>query len=168
MNVHRWLRRHSLRLLAIRDTPEAIAGGIAIGIYFGFAPLFGFKTLLAIFCAWLTGSNILAAVIAGTLHDLILPLMPMIYRWEYDLGFWLLSNPHQWPPSLTELHLNRLSWRVWSSFLAAGKPLLLGGCLSPLPIALASFFLARRVVVRHQRRREARALLTDAEPINPS
>ena len=30
MNVKRWLREHSLKLLAIRDTPEAIAGGVAI------------------------------------------------------------------------------------------------------------------------------------------
>ena len=28
MNLHRWLREHSLKLLAIRDTPEAIAGGV--------------------------------------------------------------------------------------------------------------------------------------------
>src|ERR1044071_948539 len=76
MNPHRWLREHSLKLLAIRDTPVAIAGGVAIGIFFGFTPLFGLKTLLAIFFAWLTGSNILAAVLASALHDIVLPLMP--------------------------------------------------------------------------------------------
>ena len=62
MNPRRWFRKHSLKLLAIRDTPQAIAGGVAIGMFFGFTPLFGLKTILAIFCAWLTGSNILAAV----------------------------------------------------------------------------------------------------------
>jgi len=49
LNLRRWLHEHSLKLLAIRDTPEAIAGGVAIGIFFGFTPLFGLKTLLAIF-----------------------------------------------------------------------------------------------------------------------
>ena len=82
MNVKRWLRGHSLKLLAIRDTPEAIAGGIAIGIFFGFTPLFGLKTVLAIFFAWLTRSNIIAAVLAGTLHDLVLPIMPVILTWN--------------------------------------------------------------------------------------
>lgn len=82
MNLRRWLHEHSLKLLAIRDTPEAIAGGVAIGIFFGFTPLFGLKTLSAIFFAWLTGSNILAAVISGALHDVILPFMPIIYRWD--------------------------------------------------------------------------------------
>src|SRR6266403_1747139 len=99
MNVRRWLHEHSLKLLAIRDTPEAIAGGVAIGIFFGFTPLFGLKTILAILFAWLTRSNIIAAVLAGTLHDIILPLMPLIYRWEYQIGFWLLSHPHHWPAS---------------------------------------------------------------------
>src|SRR2546423_7488613 len=82
MNPRRWLHEHSLKLLAIRDTPEAIAGGVAIGIFFGFTPLFGLKTLSAIFFAWLTRSNILAAVLAATLHDIILPFIPMIYRLE--------------------------------------------------------------------------------------
>src|SRR2546425_12270653 len=84
MNPRRWLHEHSLKLLAIRDTPEAIAGGVAIGIFFGFSALFGLKTLLTILFAWLTRSNILAAVLASASHDILLPLMPVIYRFEYD------------------------------------------------------------------------------------
>src|SRR5258708_15948674 len=100
LNLRRWLHEHSLKLLAIRDTPEAIAGGVAIGIFFGFTPLFGLKTLLAIFCAWLTRSNIIAAVLAGAFHAVILPLIPFIYRWEYYFCFCLLCSPPQWPPPL--------------------------------------------------------------------
>ena len=77
MNLRRWLHEHSLKLLAIRDTPQAIAGGVAIGIFFGFMPLFGLKTLSAILFAWLTGSNILAAVLAVTAHDVVFPFMPV-------------------------------------------------------------------------------------------
>src|SRR3569833_3933845 len=98
MNLKRWFREHSLKMLAIRDTPEAIAGGIAIGIFFGFTPLFGLKTVLAIFFAWITRSNIIAAVMAGTLHDLILPIMPVVFVWEYDIGYWILN--HEWPPGV--------------------------------------------------------------------
>src|SRR5439155_12781376 len=97
MNVKRWLHEHSLKLLALRDTPEAIAGGVAIGIFFGFIPLLGLKNLLAIFFAWLTRSNIIAAILAGALHDVIIPLMPAIYLWEYDVGYWVISHPHHWP-----------------------------------------------------------------------
>ena len=103
MNPRRWLHEHSLKLLAIRDTPEAIAGGVAIGIFIGFTPLFGLKTVLTILFAWLTRSNILAAVIASAAHDILLPLMPVIFRWEYDVGFWLLSQPHHLPPRLSRI-----------------------------------------------------------------
>ena len=96
MNLKRWLREHSLRLLAIRDTPEAIAGGVAIGIFFGFTPFFGLKEVLTIFFAWLTRTNIIAAVLAVTAHNLVLPLMPLIYFGESKIGYWLLSQPHHW------------------------------------------------------------------------
>ena len=78
MDLRKWLHRHSLRLLAIRDTPNAIAGGVAIGIFLGFTPLFGVKTLLALLIAWLFRCNLLAEVIAVTLNDVVLPFMPII------------------------------------------------------------------------------------------
>ena len=162
MNVRRWLREHSLKLLAIRDTPNAIAGGISIGIFFGFMPLFGLKTLLAIFFAWLTRSNILAAVLAGAAHDIILPLMPAIYLWEYDLGFLILSHPHHWP-ALKKLHLGSNLWDYWKFFSTLGKPLLLGGLISSLPFALLSFFITRPIVERHHRKRDA-ALAFEGDP----
>jgi uncharacterized protein (DUF2062 family) len=112
--------RYTLSDLGHRDTPEAIAGGVAIGIFFGFTPLFGLKTLSAIFFAWLTGSNILAAVISGALHDVILPFMPIIYRWE--LGYWLLGHPHRWPPSLGRMHWEGAAWRDWTTFFTVRKP----------------------------------------------
>lgn len=151
MNPRRWLREHSLKLLAIRDTPNAIAGGVAIGIFIGFTPLFGLKTLLAIFFAWLTRSNILAAVVATTLHDLLLPVMPVVFVWEYKVGYWLLH--HEWPQRMTRLHLHWNEWLNWTTFLTVGKPLLLGSILCSVPPALASFWVMRVVMIRHQRKK---------------
>lgn len=168
MNLRRWLHEHSLKLLAIRDTPQAIAGGVAIGIFFGFTPLFGLKTLSAIFFAWLTGSNILAAVISGTLHDVILPFMPVIYRWEYSVGYWLLSSPHHWPPPLRRLHLEGGAWRHWTTFFSVGKPLLVGGCVFAAPASVASFFITHAIVARHQRKKHAHSAPPAPEEANPS
>ena len=169
MNLRRWLHRHSLKLLAIRDTPEAIAGGVAIGIFFGFTPLFGLKTLSAIFFAWLTRSNILAAVIAGTLHDVILPFMPVVYRWEYDVGYWLLSHPHHWPPHMTRPHWESFSWRGWTTFFSGvGQRLLLGGSLCAAPIAALSYVLTRRIVTRHQLKKHAHEQPAAPHEVNPS
>src|SRR5208337_1686501 len=163
MDPRRWFHEHSLKLLAIRDTPEAIAGGVAIGIFFGFTPLFGLKTLSAIFFAWLTGSNILAAVLAGTLHDLILPFMPVVYIWEYDLGYWLLGHPHQWPPSLVKLSLTPQTWRSWTTFVTIGKPMLLGSAVCGAPLSIAAFFATRKLVARHQRKKHAHASVVQEE-----
>src|SRR6516164_8065031 len=127
MNLRGWLQEHSLKLLAIRDTPQAIAGGVAIGLFFGFTPLLGLKTLSAIFIAWLTRSNIIAAVLAATAHDILLPFMPVIYRVEYDVGYFLMN--HSMPPPVTRLRLRGHSWREWTSFLTVGKPLLFGSAV---------------------------------------
>ncbi len=169
MNPRRWLHEHSLKLLAIRDTPNAIAGGVAIGIYFSFAPLFGIKTLSAIVLAWLTGCNIIAAILAVTLHDVILPLMPVIYRWEYDIGYWLLSQPHHWPPPLHKVHLEGFSWhRLVAAFGGVGKPLIVGGCLLSAPVAALSFVLTKGFVVRHHRKKHAREVQAAEPEENPS
>jgi uncharacterized protein len=168
INVRRWLHEHSLKLLAIRDTPEAIAGGVAIGIFFGFMPVLGLKTLSAIFFAWLTRCNILAAVIAGALHDIFLPVMPAVYFWEYKVGFWLLTVPHDWPPAMHKMHWEGLPWRNWRTFLELGKPLLVGGCLCSAPLGLASFFITLRIVERHQRKKRAKQAMINETEENPS
>jgi uncharacterized protein (DUF2062 family) len=153
MNLRRWFQEHSLRLLAIRDTPEAIAGGVAIGFFFGFTPLIGLKTLSAIFFAWLTRSNVIAAVIAGAMHDLILPFMPVIYIGEYKIGYWVLF--HEWPQHLPRLNLHWGEWRSWTAFLTigVGKPLLVGSAICGAPFALFSWVVTRNIVSRHQRQK---------------
>ena len=153
MNPKRWLHEHSLKLLAIRDTPEAIAGGVAIGIFIGFTPLIGLKTVLTILFAWLARSNIIAAVLASAGHDLLWPVLPVIFRWEYQVGFWLLSHPHHWPPPLTKASWQAHSWRDWTNFLTIGKPLLLGSVVCSAPIALLTYLFTHRVVARHQRKK---------------
>ncbi len=160
MNLRRWFQEHSLRLLAIRDTPDAIAGGVAIGIFFWFPPLLGLKTVGAILFAWLTRSNILAAVIAVTLHDVLLPVMLVVYRWEYCLGYWLLTAPHHWPQRLSRtdrlLHLRWTDWKFfWKTFSIIGKPLLLGSVVCGAPAALVAFFATKTIVGRHQRKKPA-------------
>ena len=165
MNPRRWLHEHSLKLLAIRDTPEAIAGGVAIGIFIGFTPLIGLKTVLTILFAWLTRSNIIAAVIASAAHDIFLPLMPVIFRWEYNVGFWLLSQPHQLPLSLSKIRWEGHSWRNWTTFFTVGKPLLLGSVVCSAPIAFLSYVFTLWLMVRHQRKKHPQE---PPEPENPS
>ena len=170
MNPRRWLHEHSLKLLAIRDTPQAIAGGIAIGVFFGFTPLFGLKTLLSILFAWISGSNILAAVIAGTLHDVILPFMPVLYRWEYIIGYFLLTSPHRLPPHIARPDHTLFTLRGLAVLLEkVGRYTVVGGAIFATPFALLSYFISWRIVDRHQKKKAAQAkAAAEAQDVNPS
>src|SRR5262249_42509131 len=149
MNPRRWLKEHSLKVLAIRDTPNAIAGGVAIGLFFSISPLFGFKTLLTIVVAWLTRSNLVAAFLASASHNIALPLMPFVYRAEYDIGYWLLSHPHHFPPPLRKAPWDAHKFLDWRAIYGVGKYLLLGSVVGAAPLALLAFLATRKIVVRH-------------------
>jgi uncharacterized protein len=81
------LKGLAAKLVTLRDTPHAIAGGVAIGVFIGFTPLFGVKTLLSLGVAYLLRCNPIAAVIAVSLHDVAMPLLPVLLRMEYDISF---------------------------------------------------------------------------------
>ncbi len=162
MNPRAWLRQHSLKLLAITDRPEAIAGGVAIGIFFGFTPLFGLKTILSILVCWLTGCNILAAVIAGTLHEALFPVMPVIYYYQYCLGHWLLTQPHEWPHAFHRAALEKHAWRSWTAISSIGKPMLLGSILTATPLAAVCYWAAREILARHRRKKTSRPSADEA------
>src|SRR5437667_11227059 len=89
----RWLIAHHMTLIAIADTPHSIALGSAIGIFFGFTPLYPLKTLLSIAVAWVFRCNKIAAAIAVTLHDVMIWAMPALYLAEYQFGCLILNRP---------------------------------------------------------------------------
>jgi uncharacterized protein (DUF2062 family) len=147
-----WLRAKTERFFRIKDTPHALAVGVAVGIFFGFVPLVGLKTLLALGVTRLLRGNLLAAAIAVTLHDVMLPLTPLLLRWEYDLGFWILSHPHAFPPRLHLIHQSPSAWLHWSTFFTVGRPLLVGSMVFAVPFAFATYSLTLWWVTRRRRR----------------
>jgi len=141
-----WLAAHHMTLMAIADTPHSIAFGSAIGIFFGFTPLYPLKTLLSIIVAWICRCNKVAAAIAVTLHDVLIFAMPAIYYAEYKLGCRVLNRParikvHSWHFSVHDY----LSWGLFSKFV---WPALIGSLFLAIPSALIIYFLARMLVTR--------------------
>jgi uncharacterized protein len=153
MNPFGWLREKTRQLLQLKDRPHAIALGTAIGMFFGFIPLWGFKTLLALGVSRLLRANLLATAIAATLHDVALPLLPLLLRWEYDIGYWILSHPHELPPSLHLSHHSPAVWFHWSTFLTIGRPLLLGSLIIAAPVGVATYYITLALVERRARRK---------------
>lgn len=156
------IRRHiqnSIRkfheLLDAKDAPHSVAGGTSIGVFFGFLPIFGLKTLGAMGISLMTRCSVVASVIGVSLHDIFLPIWPLILRYQFQVGFWILSNPHHFAPPLRrdDFHLSEIF--QWDSFVDIGLPLMVGGAVFATPISLASygtilFIMNRRAVRRRQ------------------
>lgn len=130
--------------MAIADTPHSIALGSAIGIFFGFTPLWSLKTLLSIGVAWVCRCNKLAAAIAVTLHDILLPFMPAIYLWEYKLGYWTLHGAL--PAKIRLGHVSVYDYLHWKAFVRFIWPTLVGSLFLAVPSALVVYFLMRMLV----------------------
>ena len=157
MSPRNWLRKQIERLHALTDSPHSIALGFALGTFLGFLPLFGIKTLLSIALAWIFRSNRIAAIIGVTLHDLLLPFTPLLLRLEYQMGYWLLSRPHQFAPDLELKHPSFSGIFSWNNMVHSGGPLLLGSVLLGLPLGLAGYFAMGGMVRTYRKRRASDA-----------
>jgi uncharacterized protein (DUF2062 family) len=133
-----------MTLMAIADTPHSIALGSAIGIFFGFTPLLSMKTLLSIAAAWACRCNKIAAAIAATLHDVILPFMPAIYWWEYKIGY--LALHHALPQRIRFAHISMHNYLHWKIFVSVIWPTLIGSLFLAVPSALIVYFVMRMLV----------------------
>ena len=158
--ITHWVTRFH-ELLDARDAPHAVAGGTAIGVFFGFLPIFGLKTLGSMGVALLTRCSVIASVVGVSLHDILLPIWPLILRYQFQVGFWILSNPHHLPPKLTrkDFHLSEIM--QMDNFVDIGLPLLLGGIIFAIPAALMTYGVILVIVKMRQARREKK----DSDPV---
>lgn len=134
------------KLISLKDSPHAIAGGVAIGVFMGFTPLFGLKTLLSLGGAYLLRCNPIAAVVAVSLHDIVTPLWPVLLRVEYQIGYWILSNPHHLPPKMGLHHLHLGEIFEWATFVKVVLPMLLGSFFLAAPSAAFFYFVTLAIL----------------------
>jgi uncharacterized protein (DUF2062 family) len=149
--LNRWMRAHHMTLMTLPDTPHAIALGSAIGMFFGFSPLFGLKTILAFVITWAFKANKTAAVITVQLHDLLLPLVPALFFWQYRLGMWAQYGRVPQRPGFRRVALS--DFMEWTTFLTVGRPLLVGSLFFAVPAAILVYFILRAVLIRAHARR---------------
>jgi uncharacterized protein (DUF2062 family) len=150
-----WLQAHHLTLMTLPDTPHSIALGSAIGMFFGFTPLFGLKTILAFFTTWACKANKTSAVITVQLHDLLLPLVPAMFFWQYKLGMWALYHRMPQRPGYRRVAL--ADFMEWTTFLTVGRPILIGSLFFALPAAVVVYFGLRAVLIRSHARKAGEA-----------
>jgi uncharacterized protein len=146
----RWLVAHHMTLMAIADTPHSIALGSAIGIFFGFTPLYPLKTLLSIAVAWICRCNKIAAAIAVTVHDVMIWAMPALYLAEYQLGSWILNRPAAQRVHFRQFRLHDyVHWHVFSRVVwPTFWPAFVGSLFIAVPSAVIIYCLMRLLISR--------------------
>ena len=142
----RWLADHHMTLVTIADTPHSIALGSAIGIFFGFTPLWSLKTLLSIAVAWICRCNKIAAAIAVTVHDVLIFVMPAIYFGEYKVGCWVLRRPT--PAHRIRFHFGLHDYLNWEVFQRLIWPAVIGSLFLAIPSAVIVYFVIRMLISR--------------------
>ena len=142
----RWLADHHMTLVTIADTPHSIALGSAIGIFFGFTPLWSLKTLLSIAVAWICRCNKIAAAIAVTVHDVLIFVMPAIYFGEYKVGCWVLRRPT--PAHRIRFHFGLHDYLNWEVFQRVIWPAVIGSLFLAIPSAVIVYFVMRMLISR--------------------
>jgi len=131
-----WLRK----VLEVRDTPEAQARGLAIGMFFGVSALFGLQTIMAVAASHLLRGNKVLAIAATAISN---PLTSFpLYGVCWAVGRTLVGGQTPVPDwsSLTSL----------SAVLALGPDFLLqlavGTTVVGALAALATYVLAERLM----------------------
>lgn len=149
--VRAWLEQ----LLHTHDTPARTAAAYALGVFFGFSPLLGLHTVLALCCAFALGLN-RVAVLLGVYSNLPWILVPY-----YTLATWLGAALMgiDVPPGAAEALVDALANRSWSEFRVAAvslKPFLwaytLGSTIGAVAIAIAAYRVSFVMITTHRKR----------------
>jgi uncharacterized protein (TIGR03546 family) len=142
-----WLCGNVKKLMELPDRPHSIALGTAVGVFIGFTPLYGAKTVLAVILALIVRGNKLAAAIMVNLYDVLFPLLPFIFEAQYQLGEWMLGRKRVDGAVVHGLTLHELL--SWTTFLSIGEPLLLGSLVFGAVAAPIAYFIALPLVRRY-------------------
>lgn len=136
-----WIRN----LLTVRDTPEALARGLAVGFFFGVSFLWGLQIVLAVLASYLVrGNKVVAAAMTAVSNPITsLPL----YSFCYFVGHLILGGNDKHPDFALVHSLE--------GFLALGPrffaTMLIGTTLIGLFGALAIYFSSERLLAALRR-----------------
>lgn len=134
------LKSRVLKLWKSHNSPHEIALGIAIGVFIGITPFYGFHILTALFAAFTLKHVNKVAIFLGM--NISLPLTIPFITWAgYSLGRKILGSA-SYPP-LDWDYFRYFSWEIFFNFfyvLVAGS-LILGIVLSVLFYFLTLWFV---------------------------
>jgi uncharacterized protein (DUF2062 family) len=147
MNVKKLLKKYYDRFLSLKGEPQAIAMGMAIGVFVGVTPTIPLHTALIV----LIGVTFRQNISAGYLGSLLIsnPItIPLFYVTQYRLGKYLLEG-HASTAVFNDYSLLHLVEHGWG--IAA--PLLAGGIIMAPFFAVPAYFITRRLLIAARKRK---------------
>lgn len=130
--LRRLLRYIYIRFIRLRSHPQAIAKGLAAGVFAGSYPLFGLQTIIGVAIAAAIGGNKIIAA-TGTWISNPLTYVP-IYAFNYQLGRWILGQP-------ANATLTSRSPQEWMSFgVDITIALMVGSTIVGIVLASISYY----------------------------
>jgi uncharacterized protein len=153
-SLKRSLKYFYWRLVRLQGRPEALARGLACGVFAGLFPFAGSQTVLALLLAFLLRGNKILATVGPWISN---PLTSVpIYLFNFQVGKWLLNDRSQ----------TNVRFESWQDILQLGSevifPLFVGCVAVGLVCAVCSYFLGLWLIQRvrasnQQRHRRQRA-----------
>jgi uncharacterized protein (DUF2062 family) len=135
------------KLSHLNATPDQIAAGFSIGIFASFIPLNPSPIIAAIVVAWLLRRNVMAAIAGAAASILYVPLLPLIWLAEYQLGKLILPVKH--PVTLDQARLWDVLQKGWDVYAA----MLVGSIIIATPVTLLTYLVIKRLAVRWARQK---------------
>jgi uncharacterized protein (DUF2062 family) len=141
----RQIKLNAIRVARIKSSPDAVARGIALGVFIGFTPFFGFHIAIALVCAFLLRQNKIATFAGVWVTN---PLTaPPIYYLEYSVGRMLLAQP---APGYERFNYELIGQMIkennWEIMRYIGAPWMLGSLVLGIPAALICYALTFRLI----------------------
>ena len=147
MKLPRRLREFYRRFLSLKGEPRAIAMGMALGIFVGVTPTIPCHTILIIVLGLVLRQNITAAILGSFLISNPVTI-PLFYVFEYKLGRLLLGYDD--PVPFPTAHYSLCDLITMGNHVLV--PLLAGGVVFALFVAVPAYFIIYRcaVALRHR------------------
>jgi uncharacterized protein (DUF2062 family) len=150
-------------LIKLRGSPEAIALGVAIGVFVAFTPTIGFQTVIALILATFLNANRPAAMVLVWITN---PLtIPPCFAFTYWVGSLIWPGPS--PASVSQVIRGSVAavarhdfWEMYdqfATFVGMGRdvliPLLVGGVVVGVTVGSVAYFLTLRSIRGYRRHR---------------
>ena len=178
-----WVRSSlyvSKRIFRLTGSPHTIAAGVAAGVFASFTPFMGFHFLLAFAIAYLLAGNMIAAALGTFVGN---PLtFPFIWASTFALGRKLLGETSAVTAPFQHLgkimtDIGQALWRldfaefgaalaeIWHPLL---KPMLFGGILIGMSVAIIFYILTRRLAIFYHASRQKKLMKRAAMTRRPT